>query len=70
MFGVGCWGFPVGSDGKESACSVGDSGLISGSGISPGEGTSYHSSILAWRVPWIQESGELQFKGSERIGHD
>ena len=41
MFGVGCWGFPVGSDGKESACSVGDSGPIPGSGISPGEGTSY-----------------------------
>ena len=45
MFGVGCWGFPVGSDGKESACSVGDSGLISGSGISPGEGTSYLSGL-------------------------
>ena len=31
-------GFPGGSDGKESACNAGDTGLIPGSGISPGEG--------------------------------
>ena len=31
-------GFPGGSDGKASACSVGDLGLIPGSGRSPGEG--------------------------------
>ena len=31
-------GFLGGSDGKESACSVGDPGLIPGSGRSPGEG--------------------------------
>ena len=31
-------GFPSGSDGKESACSAGDAGLIPGSGRSPGEG--------------------------------
>ena len=31
-------GFPGGSDGKESACSVGDLGLIPGLGRSPGEG--------------------------------
>ena len=34
-------GFPHGSDGKESACNVGDLGLISGLGISPGEGKGY-----------------------------
>ena len=32
------WGFPGGSDGKESACNVGDPGLIPGSGRSFGEG--------------------------------
>ena len=32
------WGFPGGSDGKESACNAGDPGLIPGSGRSPGEG--------------------------------
>ena len=31
-------GFPSGSDGKESACSVGDLGSIPGLGKSPGEG--------------------------------
>ena len=32
--------FPCGSDGKESACNVGDPGLIPGSGRSHGEGNS------------------------------
>ena len=32
------WGFPRGSDGKESACNAGDLGSIPGSGRSPGEG--------------------------------
>ena len=43
-------GFPGGSDGKESACSVGDPGSIPGLGRSPGEGNT-HSSILPWRIP-------------------
>ena len=34
-------GFPGGSAGKESACSVGDPGSIPGLGRSPGEGMSY-----------------------------
>ena len=34
-------GFPDSSDGKESACSVGDPCLIPGSGRSPGEGIVY-----------------------------
>ena len=34
-------GFPGGSHGKESACSVGDVGLIPGLGRSPGEGNGY-----------------------------
>ena len=34
-------GFPGGSDGKESACNVGDLGSIPGLGRSPGEGNSY-----------------------------
>ena len=32
------WGFPDGSDGKESACNARDPGSISGSGRCPGEG--------------------------------
>ena len=34
-------GFPCGSNGKESACDVGDLGLIPGLGRSPGEGKGY-----------------------------
>ena len=34
----GSFGFPCGSDGKESACNAGDPGSIPGSGRSPGEG--------------------------------
>ena len=34
-------GFPDGSAGKESACSMGDLGLIPGLGRSPGEGKGY-----------------------------
>ena len=34
-------GFPCGSAGKESACNVGDLGLIPGLGRSPGEGKDY-----------------------------
>ena len=34
-------GFPGGSDGKESACNMGDLGLIPGSGRFPGEGNGY-----------------------------
>ena len=29
-----------------------------------------HSSILARKIPWTEESGELQSMGSQRAGHD
>ena len=29
-----------------------------------------HSAILAWRIPWTEESGRLQSMGSHRVGHD
>ena len=29
-----------------------------------------HSSILAWRIPWTEETGRLQFMGLQRVGHD
>ena len=40
-------GFPVGSDGKESACNVGDPGSISESADLLEKGMATHSSILA-----------------------
>ena len=32
------------------------------------KGMATHSSILAWRSPWTEEPGRLQFMGSQRIG--
>ena len=29
-----------------------------------------HSSILAWKIPWIPEPGRLPSMGSQRVGHD
>ena len=29
-----------------------------------------HSSILAWRIPWMEEPGGPQFLGSQRVGND
>ena len=63
-------GFPGGSDGKESACNAGDPGSILGSGRSPGEGMTTHSSVVAWRIPRTEEPGGLQSMGSQRVRHD
>ena len=29
-----------------------------------------HSSILAWEIPWTEESDGLWFMGWQRVGHD
>ena len=29
-----------------------------------------HSSTLAWKIPWTEEPGGLQYMGSRRVGHD
>ena len=49
---------------------AGDLGSISRSGRSPGEGNCIHSGILARRIPWAEEPGELQPMGSQKVGHD
>ena len=63
----GCMkGFPGGSDGKGSACNVGDLGWKD-----PLEkGMDTQSAILAWRIPWTEEPGMLQSLGSRRVGHN
>ena len=33
------------------------------------KGMATHSSILAWRIPWTEEPGGLQFWGSQRVQH-
>ena len=34
------------------------------------KGMATDSSILAWRIPWTEESGGLQSMGSQRVRHD
>ena len=34
------------------------------------KGLATHSSILAWRIPWIEEPGGMQSMGSQRVGQD
>ena len=34
------------------------------------KGMATHSSILAWRIPWTEETSGLQSMGSQRVGHN
>ena len=45
-------------------------GWVSALRKSPGEEMATHSSILAWRISWIEEPGGLQSMGLKRVGHD
>ena len=55
----------VGSAGKESACNVGDLGLIPGLGRSPGEGKGYPLEYSG-----LENSMDCISIGSQRIGND
>ena len=47
-----------------------DAGSIPGSWRSPGGGTATRCSVLAWRIPWTEEPGELQSIGLQRVRND
>ena len=34
------------------------------------KGMATHSSILAWRIPWTEEPGGLQYMELQRVGDD
>ena len=34
------------------------------------KGMATHSNIFAWRIPWKEEPGGLQPKGSQKVEHD
>ena len=48
-----------------SACNAGDLGSIPGRGRSLEKETATHCSTLAWKIPWTEEPGGLQFMGSQ-----
>ena len=50
---------------EESDCNAGDPGSVPGSGRYPGELMATHSSILAWKIPMMEEPGGLQSMGSD-----
>ena len=62
-------GFPGDSGGNESACHVGDVGLIPGSGRCPGGGNGSPLQYSSWRFSWTGEPGRLQTMGSQRDKH-
>ena len=67
-------GFPGGAIGKEPSCQC---LRFKRHGFDPWvrkiprrKKWQLHSSILAWRIPWTEESGVPWFIGSQRSGHD
>ena len=62
--------FPGGSVVKNLPAYVGNAGSIPGLGRSLGIGNATHSSILAWKIPWTEESGGLQSMVSQKFGHN
>ena len=65
-------GFPGGASGREPACRCRRQTWVwSLSWEVPLEkGMATHSSILAWRIPWMDEPVELQSVGSQRVRRD
>ena len=53
-----------------SAYNEGDAGSIPGLGGTLEKAMATHSSTLAWKIPWMEKSGGLQFMGLQRVGHD
>ena len=57
---------------KNSFANAGDlrnAGSIPGSGRYPGGGMATHSSVLAWRIPQIEEPGGLPSTGSQTVSN-
>ena len=63
-------GFPGSSDGKKSACSAGDPGLIPGSGGSPGEGNDYPLQYSCLENSIDRGAWWATVMGSQRIGYN
>ena len=66
-------GLPQCFVGKESTCNAGDTGdmgSVPESGRSPGGGHGSSVQYLAWKIPWLGESGGLQSKWSQRVRHN
>ena len=58
-------GFPGGSVVKNLPANSGDTGLILGLEDPLVKEIATHYSILAWKIPWMEEPGRLQSMGSQ-----
>ena len=65
----GQWGFPGGSDGKESTCNAGGRGSIPGLGRSPGEGNGYPLQYSGLEISKDRGAWQATVHGLQRIGH-
>ena len=63
-------GFPGGSVVKNLPPNAEYTSSIPGSGKSPGEGNTTHSSVLGWEIPWTEEPDRPWSKESQRVGHN
>ena len=43
---------------------------VTTSSLIPEKAMAPHSSIVAWKIPWMEEPSGLQSMGSLRVGHD
>ena len=59
LFGGAPKGFPGGSEVKASAWNAGDTGSIPGREDPLEKEMATHSSILAWKIPWMEELSRL-----------
>ena len=66
----GLYGFPGGSDDKESACSAGDLGMIPGLGRSPGEGSGNPFQYFCLKNSMDRGAHRLQSNRLQRVTHD
>ena len=63
-------GFPGGSIVKKLPANAGDMDLILGWEDTLEKEMANHSSILAWKIPWTEETGRLQSTWPQRARHD
>ena len=62
--------FPGVSMVKNPPANQRDTGLIPGSGRSPGEGNGNPLQYSCWEIPWTEEPGGLQSMGLQRVRHN
>ena len=62
--------FPSGSVVKNLPANAGDAGVILDQEDPLEKEMATHSSVLAWRIPWMEEPGGLRCTGSQRVRYE